>query len=271
MTDVVVSLTAIRPRLDRLPAVIASIRSQRHPPSRIHLNLSREPFMLDTGIGPEDLPEELRALESAGDLHIEFVPNTGPYRKLLPTLRHYAGQDVLLVTADDDVVYPKDWLGGLVAEAGAARSVVAHNCRAMPVRDGRLLPYRHWIRLAESDATYGDVPPELHGLFTCPIGRNGILYHASFFHDLALLEDLMRVAPSQDDLAFKALMMVQGIGTRMVPPSGGGKVRDLPSEGPKLYSANKAGGNDDAVTGIFGLLESRGLLSIENLLAAAVR
>ena len=271
MTDVVVSLTAIRARLDRLPAVIGSIKSQRQPPLRIHLNLSSEPFMFDTGIQPEDLPEDLRALERSGDVQIEFVPNTGPYRKLLPVLKHYAGQDILLVTADDDVVYPKDWLGGLVAEFGGSGSVVAHNCRAMPVRDGKFLPYRHWTRLAESRATFGDAPPELHPIFTCPIGRNGILYHASFFRDLSLLEDLMRIAPRQDDLAFKALMMVQGIGTRIVPQSGGGKVRDLPSDGPKLYSANKAGGNDEAVSGIFDLLEERGLFSIGNLLATASR
>lgn len=81
--DVDVCLTTISGRIGQVHLVIGSILAQNPPPARVFLYLSHAPWLLDRGV--RDLPDPLHDLAAAdGRLHIDFVENTGPYRKILP-------------------------------------------------------------------------------------------------------------------------------------------------------------------------------------------
>jgi len=165
--------------------------------------------MLDHGVAFHDLPEAVRSWAANGSIEVYWVPNLGPYRKLLPTLRRFMGGDFLVATADDDVMYPPGWLNGLVTAYHLNFCVTAYRCRAMRFgRNGMLLPYHDWPFFAWSASTDSG---HSRGSHIFPTGRGGILYHSSYFQDLDLLEEFRLLAPGQDDVAFKIAMLIQGV------------------------------------------------------------
>jgi hypothetical protein len=199
-----VSLTTMRSRLVNLPTVLRRLLEQSMRPERIILNISPDPWYLDEGISLTDLPTAVRRMARDGLIEIYNVPNLGSYRKLLPTLRRFQGQDILVATADDDVIYPHGWLEGLRAAYEKHGCVVAYRCRSMTFRDELLLPYNQWPFAQVGEAV--DPSP-----FIVPTGRGGVLYHSSFFPNLSLLREFRTLAPLQDDVAFRLATMLQGV------------------------------------------------------------
>jgi hypothetical protein len=199
-----VSLTTMRSRLVNLPRVLQRLLEQSTRPERIILNISPDPWYLDEGVSLEHLPSVVRRMAHNGDIELYSVPNIGSYRKLLPTLQRFVGQEVLVATADDDVAYPHGWLEGLRAAYEKHRCIVAYRCRSMMFRDGLLLPYNQWPFARAED-------PADASLFAVPTGRGGVLYNSSFFPDLSLLRAFRMLAPRQDDIAFRVATMLRGI------------------------------------------------------------
>ncbi len=188
-----------------------SLRNQTVRPHKIILNVSSEPFMLDKGIVFQDLPKAVREMTVSGDLEIYRVPNQGPYRKLLPTLRRFRGTDFLVATADDDVMYPTGWLATLVETFERNQSVVAYRCRKLVYAASGLLPYLRWPFADPAGISPENHLGELKSLDLLPTGRGGVLYHSRFFPDLPLLDELRKLAPGQDDLAFKWATLIRNI------------------------------------------------------------
>lgn len=266
-----ISLTSIRSRIGQVDRVVQSLLAQSPPPDDVMLVISQEPYLLDEGIQPEALPSGLRQLWAEGRLELVYAPNTGPYRKLLPALRRFAGQERLIVTVDDDMIYPAHWLAGLVETYRRHRCVVAHRCRAIAVEEGRFLPYARWPVLPAGPDAFGDLPPALAGLFTLATGFRGVLYNTRFFADLDLLEALRELAPRQDDLAFKAATLAAGIPTVMVEAGlergPFGPRLSAPDEGKDtLFHANRKE-NDAAWGRLMAHLAARGLFRLEEALA----
>jgi hypothetical protein len=129
------SMTTIQARLEDARRVLASFRDQTRPADETHLYVSREGYIFDTGIadpGPV-----------AADVH--FVPNTGPYRKLLPLLRERWNEDVLIVTIDDDGAYPPWFLERLVNGYERTGCITCFRAKRAKRRgDGRFKPFLSW-------------------------------------------------------------------------------------------------------------------------------
>lgn len=218
---VVVSLTTIRSRLPKLHHVLRSLAGQDVKPEKIYLVVSREPRYLDEGVSADDLPEKVAAMVDAGVVSMIEAPNDGPYRKLLPVLRMYWGTDMFIATADDDSVYPVDWLSSMLrARKKAPDAVVAHAGRAMSVQAGQFIDYKKWRKFPVPPESYGELDPRYHPLFTLPIGKDGVLYHSGSLGHPDIVDELRHVAPLQDDLAFKAASMMMNIPVRLVAEQG---------------------------------------------------
>lgn len=188
----VVSLTSIPSRLGILHLTILSILDAPVRPAKIILWLN------DSLRG--QLPKPLAGLQGAC-FEIRFAPGTSSHRKLVLTLREMP--DVNVVTCDDDVMYPQDWLSSLYAEHQAKpECIVGHTCRAIAYADdGALLPYRYWKYAV----------PGACGREILPIGVGGVLYPPGSLHRDVLDEILyMRLAPRADDLWFKVMAVLQG-------------------------------------------------------------
>ena len=209
----IVSLTTIAQRLASLPAVLKSLLTQTQRPDRLVLNISAEPYMLDSGIGFENLPTEVREMIVAGSVEAYRVRNIGSYRKLLPTLGRLAGDEAIIVTADDDVLYPERWLEGLWKAHAANSCIAAYRTREIRLREGGgVRPYEEWPYTYELPETAGKP-----SMYRVPTGRGGVLYRASYFSDLKLLERFRQIAPAQDDMSFRLASMVAGIPVVWIP------------------------------------------------------
>jgi hypothetical protein len=273
---VFVSLTTMRSRLARLPDVIHGLHSQSRRPDRLILNISAEPYMLDTGVNFSDLPQIVRDMFAHGQIEIYRVENTGCYRKLLPTLRRFRGTDFLVVTADDDVAYPNQWLEQLCVGYERHDCIVAYRTREMRFHQtGGVLPYARWPHSYELPDTKDSPSMQL-----MPTGRGGVLYRARHFRDLDLLEELRRIAPGQDDLCYRVCTMLGGVPAAWIPYlDGGAQQKEFGGfhYDESLYSHNSRGEgdttpNDTALRRLVEFCLARGLSDkhLESLLPQQV-
>jgi hypothetical protein len=135
----VVSLTSYSRRVLFVHLAIESIGRGTLRPSRLILWLDEE--------GPlAKPPRSLRRLERRG-LEIKSTDDFGPHKKYFPYVEGEAQHSVPLVTADDDLLYPRDWLATLVAAyRPEERVVVAHRVHRIAVLRDDIAPYVTWGR-----------------------------------------------------------------------------------------------------------------------------
>jgi hypothetical protein len=262
MSEIYIGLTSIRGREAALRRTISSLLGQSLEGVResveIHLFLSREPYLLDRGFS--DPPAALQRLQRPAapgrmGFQVHLVANSGPYRKLLPMIERLSDRqkavDPLLITADDDTLYPRDWLRRLLeAERRWACVVAFRGRRVVLAPDRRICPYGQWLK---NDPTL--LEPSL---LTVPTGKDGVCYRLSYLHASVLdLQRAIALAGHADDLWFKRCTLLMGIPSVLLHHSFeqqfpelngrgrlvGGKVR-LEEDSSLFLAVNKAGGND---------------------------
>lgn len=190
--SLIVSLTSTSLRLPVLKHTLISLLDQKYRADRIVLNISREPYLIDEGI--KQLPVWLSAMVEDGDIEINWVENTGPYRKLIPVYRS-AGDEDWIVTCDDDVIYGPAWLSSLVKAAEQYPSAIVCGRARCPVKNilGRTKSYSKWP-LAPLGSSGEDL---------LPIGVAGVLYRKPLLdRDMMRSENYKEIATKQDDLWF---------------------------------------------------------------------
>lgn len=188
-----VSLTTIPSRLHNVDLVIRSLLLQSQPPELIVL------WLHDALLAA--VPNSLRALESER-FQILGSPFTCSHRKLIHAIEYFPERTV--VTCDDDLMYPRDWLARLYsAHCAHPKSVVAHECRQITEDpSGQLLPYQQWPARRGLDATHAD---------WLAIGYGGVLYPPKVLDSRVTQSNLfLSLAPKADDLWFKMMLMLRG-------------------------------------------------------------
>lgn len=232
---VVVSFTSFPARIRRAAAAAASLLRQDVKPDAVVLWLDPDQFPRRDA----DLPPDFDGLR-AGGLDIRWCrPGLRSYKKLVPALEAWPGATI--VTADDDVFYPRDWLARLLSiHRDHPGEIVAHRTRRIRFdRSGAPLPYSVW---PINDAK-GDNPTLLY----LSTGCGGVLYPPGSLHrDVTDEQTFLRVAPTADDLWFWAMAVRQGTPVRLI---GSSDIQSLDTEdeiGPgSLNRTNNAGGGND--------------------------
>lgn len=241
--QITISLTSISSRIPVLPETLRSLLRQDYPNFHIRLYLSHDSFLLDEGVAV--IPDAIQAVCRQDDrLEVRFSPNIGPYRKILPFLSEVAGRRCLIATADDDTLYPEDWLSGLYAAFREHRCVVCYRGHFMRRNGTNFAEYRTWMRRT--------IPSNLN-LFNLPTGKDGVLYDTSFF-DPAVVDyvSALRVAPTADDLWLKwHYSATKKIPTYIINDDYKMQTFEQSDIESGLYGTyNKLGGNDAAIAGI---------------------
>lgn len=251
--QIYVSLTTIAARVGCLDRVLGSLLRQTLEPDRIILNVSLSPYMADSGIQFESLPEQTRKWVLAGNVEMYYCENTGPYRKIIPVLKRFGFSNYYIATADDDVIYPPRWLEVLSNTATSTQSVSAFRCRVMSFAGDRLAPYNTWpLLLSSGNGAAQGVQDGKPSLLLFPTGRDGVIYHAGWFEDFAALLELQGLAPGQDDIAFKFATLMAGVGVMRAPREHtgvpiGSDFEGLSSNSSCLWSLNSVGKNDEVL------------------------
>lgn len=227
---VVIGLTTVRARLAGVVEVLRSLLAQTTVPDEIRLHLSREPFAFDAGVLEQDLPPEIRRWREEGRVRVVWTPNLGPYRKIVPMLAEFRDRAARLVSADDDIVYPPDWLEKLVAAAERhPDAVIAHRAREARMRDGRLARYQSW-------PIAGRLSPELSSIFL-PTGNGGVLYRPRFFDGRVLdAAAFQRLCPLSDDVWLRAATLAGRVPVARASRAAK-RFREVSNPGPRLWDA----------------------------------
>lgn len=201
--NLVVSLTSFPARIQTVHRTIKTILGQSVRPEKTILWLAPSQFPNRRG----DLPQELKELTRYG-LEIKWCDDIRSYKKLIPTLKLYPCKTI--VTADDDVLYPRFWLEKLWQEhIKHPTSVIVHRARKIE-HDGRAIkPYRQWPILTSA------MKPERFLVLQTGIG--GVLYPVGCFTEEIFNEKVFReVAPNADDIWFWAMAVLNGKCVRQV-------------------------------------------------------
>jgi hypothetical protein len=262
MADIHIGLTSIQGREGALLRTLSSLLRQSLAAVdgcvELHLFLSREPYLLDRGFAR--IPLSLQRLQRPAQpgrmgFAVHLVPNSGPYRKLLPLIQMLSAEqraaDPLLITADDDTLYPPHWLQRLTEAEQRWRCVVGFRGRRLVIDpDRRILPYGQWLK--------NDLSLLEPSLQTVPTGKDGICYRLSYLHASVLdLERAIALAGHADDLWFKRSTVLMGVPSVLLHHSFeqqfpeltgrgrrvGGRVR-LEEDSSLFLALNKTGGND---------------------------
>ena len=191
--EAVVSLTSIPSRLRFLDLTIRSLMAQSIRPGKILLWLH------------EDLrgkePKALRSL--VGEMFsIHYSGLTCSHRKLIHTLELYP--HAVIVTCDDDQLYPNNWLERLVEDHKRfPGEIIANECKSILCSaDGETLPYKQWP--GKIDAGFSDAS-------LMPVGYGGVLYPPdSLLPEVTDSVVFLQLAPKADDLWFKAMSFLKG-------------------------------------------------------------
>lgn len=182
--DVIVSLTSYPKRYETLYLNIKSLLLQSHLPHQIVLWIAYEDY--------DSLPLEIKELaKNCALFSVKTCADIRSFKKIIPALAEYPNFHI--VTADDDVIYPKDWLKTLLQSwSGDAKEVVAHRAHKLSLDcNGALEPYVNW-------------PAPEHGeknesVFQTGIG--GVLYPVGSLHESVQdQETFMQLCPTADDI-----------------------------------------------------------------------
>ena len=188
---VIVSLTTIPFRLNRVFVTVRSILNQSQKPAKIILWLHESL--------QNKVPKSLKKLE--GDIFsVQFTPLNSSHVKLIPTIAKHADQ--VIVTCDDDLMYDENWLKGLYDQhLKNPSAVIAHKVRQIQFDENhKPLTYSKW-KLNDKNK------PETF----LALGSSGVLYPANCFINQVLDDELyMKLAPKADDLWLKAMTLLSG-------------------------------------------------------------
>ena len=178
-----VNLTSYPPRFDTLLYTLKTLINQSVRPDALVLWVAEQ----DAGL----LPAEITALPQRIDFfEIKTCSDTRSYKKLVPALK--ASPEHILVTADDDVNYPRDWLAILVNDYLRMPGIIAYRAHQPAIQQYDIAPYSSWKMNVRYTAGV---------LF--PTGIGGVLYPPGCFLPEVTDESLfMSLAPTADDVWF---------------------------------------------------------------------
>ncbi|QEY32375.1 hypothetical protein EVJ50_09250 [Synechococcus sp. RSCCF101] len=170
---------------------------------------------------------------------VSYVDNIGPHRKYI---YNDLGPDDILITVDDDTLYPRNFISRIIETTLEFDCVVAMRGRAISIDDKMILPYRRWDKSIDANV------PRLRYVGT---GKDGIAYRRSYLHENVWnIPAAVQAAPRADDLWLKVHSLLMGVPTAIVNSSLSEEFVEIgsPSEKVSLFNNfNKRGGNDYAL------------------------
>lgn len=192
---VIISLTSYPARINTVHQTIESLLKQNVIAEKIVLALGEDKFLNKEG----DLPESLLNLIPKG-LEILWCKDERSFTKYIPALKKFP--DRIIVTADDDILYPTDWLNRLY-KSYLKKPNFIHCHRAHRVtfdKNKKLLPYNEWkLRISNTQPSYNN--------FLTGVG--GVLYPPNVMYKDIFREDLYKkLCPLADDIWFWAMAVL---------------------------------------------------------------
>ena len=194
---IIVSLTSFPPRFDQLHLTLKSILLQSEKPDRIIVYLGS-----DSSRG--QFTKEMLDLERYGvEYRIDSERNLKAHKKYFYAMQEFPND--IIVTADDDLYYPSNWLLSLIKSYNKyPNAISARRVHLMKQKDGILLPYNMW-----KDQCRSIVEPNFSLLAT---GGSGKLYPPHCLNECAFDDKIFKeLCFDADDIWLKCMEIISGI------------------------------------------------------------
>lgn len=249
----VVSMTTHGGRINTVYLALESIAAGTVLPSRLIL-------WLDDAKAFGKRPESLQRLEERG-LEIRLTENYGPHTKYYPYLLTENSFRSPLVIADDDVIYNRWWLAGLVSAHNQNSSVV--NCfRAhyVELAGETIRPYLDWTHCKSLAPSYRNFAT----------GVSGCIYPTRFLEMLKRAgTEFQQVCPKADDIWLHVNALRSGFKIRQILH----RQLNFPfvpgTQDSGLFLTNaRLAGNDAQIKSTYNAKDMKLLISAENEVAA---
>ncbi|WP_258433457.1 glycosyltransferase [Heyndrickxia coagulans] len=228
---IIVSLTTIPSRIDKVWLCIATLMDQKLKPDKIILWLDRDNFTKD------NLPQGLLKLIKLG-LEIRFCEDIRSHKKYYYTMKEYPND--IIITADDDIFYPRSFIKKFLAlHRKNPNEVLCYRAHEILLdREGNVKRYNEWNQ--------GSNGINFSSHFLLPTGVSGVLYPPnSLYKDVLNKDLLLKLAPFCDDIWLKIMEIKQGTKVRKVYPYS----RHFPlidnTQQEALYHKNVGNNNND--------------------------
>jgi len=198
----VVSLTTWGQRAKTVYLAIESIARGKTRPSRLILWIDEVHLF-------NNLPKTIRRLQSRG-LEVMLCKNYGPHKKYYPYVESQNSFDLPLVTADDDILYPRYWLEYLVDANRDFPGAV--NC----YHAGRIKYDKGSGRICMSSRSCHSTDPSVCHI---AIGLAGIIYPQPYLMVLKRAGSAFEnCCPRQDDVWHHVMALRAGYKVRQILP-----------------------------------------------------
>lgn len=250
----ILSLTSFEERFGDLELVLYSLLTQTIKPDRIVLWLS------DGYKDLSELPYSIKRYIKNG-LEIRFVKDIGSYTKIIYALKEF--KDSVIVTADDDVFYPKDWLEKLYHSYIAnPKDIHTHRVHRVKTENGGIIPYEKWEKHVKEESARFD------NFLT---GVGGVLYPPGCFIKEVFRDDIfLNYAKTADDVWLWFMALLSNRKIRVVK----NHIKNLTctnifrqlgfTKQKTLYSVNRLGENDNQIKNLMKYYKHNILTKLES-------
>ena len=197
--DTVISLTSFPARINKVHLCVQSLLRQDMKPNKIILWLAEEQFP------DKKIPNELENLCKYG-LEIRYCKDYRSYKKIFKTIELFTDKNIVI--ADDDALYPEDWLRNLINTAKANPDcVVCYRARLITLgNSGMPTSSKKWDVLSKNEKG----PSHL----LAAVGVGGAYYPKDIFKNTKFnFDEIYALAPTSDDYWLKIFSLKKGYKT----------------------------------------------------------
>ena len=211
MPKTIVSFTTLPNRIGQIKPMIDTLLAQTVKPDEIHLWIPKYVKRTKETTPENIIPPFIRQKE----IKARFCEDFGPHTKLIPTLKEAKDPNTMIITADDDTLYPTRWLESLINYANNHPDhCVGFRGRTFSRRKFPLLGFRRPLRYKGSELFFSD-KPNFSAEVDIVTGCWGALYRRWFFDEQLLDLKLCPPAFFNDDIWNSGHLAKKGI-KRMV-------------------------------------------------------
>lgn len=208
-SNIIISLTSYPARINTVNETICTLINQTIQADKIVLWLNPELFPNKES----DLPNNLLELRNNGIFEIRWYHNIKSYTKLIPSLLDFPND--IIVTADDDILYPPNWLESLYNGYKLyPNSIQCHRAFKVRIKNKKILPYKEWYRgeIINGRGAMGVLHSETEiGFMNFFTGVSGVLYPPHCLHKDVFNEKIfMNLAATEDDVWFWIMALKNG-------------------------------------------------------------
>jgi hypothetical protein len=209
-TPIIVTLTTIPERIDRVYLAIETLLKQSLKPDRLILWVKKSDFSLERLSNKNQFTKQLIRQKLRG-LQIEFCEDLYSYSKIIHTLEKYP--NAIIVSADDDLYYKKHWLKELYESYLSNPECVHCHMARYIIKSSKdsLKTLTKWDKSKDKlmNPSFNNFPYSGAGCLFPPNSLHSEVFNKRIF---------LKISPHCDDAWFKAMTILNNVKSKQVKP-----------------------------------------------------